>query len=264
MPGQTMLHAAGAGGMSMLKRALPARLLRPLEQRIGHEFLSRDLLREALVHSSYLNEHQDPQLRSNERLEFLGDAVLGAFAARELYDSFPDADEGWLTQARSQIVRNQALAVLGEELALGDLLLMGAGVENQDARRRPLVLARTLEAVIGAVWLDGGVFAAQMLIRQLIRPALSDLSAVGIRQDPKSLLQEHVQGERGATPRYETIHTSGPVHHRHFEVEVRIDGEAVAIGFGMSKKSAEIAAARQALERLGADHLLQAAIEEPG
>ncbi len=231
---------------------LPARRLHRLEERIGHEFGSRELLREALVHSSWLNEHGDLELRSNDRLEFLGDAILGSIVARELFERFPDVTEGWLTEARSLIVRNQNLGALAAELELGAYLLMGAGVDNEGARGRPVVLARTLEAVIGAVWLDGGQRAAQKVVRRLVRPSLDALSADGLLRDPKTLLQHEVQSSLKATPRYATVDASGPAHDPRFRVEVRVNGDLLAEGCGSSKRAAEMAAAERALSRLAA------------
>lgn len=233
-----------------LAKELPLRRLRRLEQRIGHEFGERDLLRQALVHGSYVNEHSLPGLRSNERLEFLGDAILGSLVARELFERFPDAAEGWLTEARSLVVRNQNLGAIATQLELGRELLMGAGVDNEGARARPPVLARSLEAVIGAVWLDGGQRAVKKVVRRLFRPSLDALAAGDLQRDPKSLLQQRVQGAIGATPRYATIASSGPPHDPRFRVEVRIDGDPVAEGCGSSKRAAEMAAAEQALATL--------------
>ena len=231
---------------------LPTGRLRRLEQRIGHEFGDAELLREALVHGSYVNEQDDPELRSNERLEFLGDAILGSIVARELFERFPDAAEGWLTEARSLVVRNDNLGAIAAELELGAELVMGAGVSNLGARERPAVLARSLEAVIGAVWLDGGQRAVQKVVRRLVRPSLDALVRGDLRRDPKSVLQERVQSESGATPRYTTLAQSGPPHDPRFRVEVRIDGAALAEGCGSSKQAAQRAAAERALAALSA------------
>ena len=226
---------------------LPPRVLRPLEQRIGHEFRQLDLLRQALVHGSYVNEREGAGIRSNERLEFLGDAILGSIVARELFERFPDAGEGWLTEARSLVVRNQNLGAIAAQLDLGSRLLVGAGVDNEGARTRPVVLARTLEAVIGAVWLDGGQRAVQKVVRRLVRPSLDALADGDLQRDPKSLLQQRSQGAIGATPRYATVGSSGPPHDPCFRVEVRINGEVVGEGRGSSKRAAEMAAAEHAL-----------------
>ena len=235
-----------------LAKALPRHRLRRSEQRIGHEFGRPDLLRQALVHSSFINENEDPELLSNERLEFLGDAILGSIVARDLFDRFPHADEGWLTVARSQIVRNEALAEVAAGLQLGDELLMGAGIDNAGARTRPVVLGRALEAVIGAVWLDGGQRAVQKLVRRLVRTALETITVEGVRTDPKTQLQTRLQGTIGVTPRYETIEASGPAHDRRFRVRVCIDGQPAAEGSGRSKQAAEMAAAELALLALPA------------
>ena len=229
---------------------LPLPRLRRLEQRIGYEFRDAELLREALVHGSYLNEHDDPGLHSNERLEFLGDAILGSIVARELFDRFPDAAEGWLTEARSLVVRNDNLGAIAAELDLGAELVMGAGISNLGARDRPVVLACSLEALIGAIWLDGGQRAVQKIVRRLVGPSLDALARGDLRRDPKSVLQEQVQSESGATPRYTTLSRSGPPHDPRFRVEVRIDDVPVAEGCGSSKQAAQRAAAQRALSAL--------------
>ena len=148
------------------------------------------------------------------------------------------------------MVRNQNLGAIAAQLELGRELLMGAGVDNEGARARPPVLARSLEAVIGAVWLDGGQRAVQKVVRRLLRPSLDALAPGDLQRDPKSLLQQRVQGAIGATPRYATIASSGPPHDPRFRVEVRIDGDSVAEGCGSSKRAAEMAAAEQALATL--------------
>ena len=231
---------------------LPRPQLRRLEQRIGYEFRDAELLREALVHGSYVNEHDDPGLHSNERLEFLGDAILGSIVARELFERFPDAAEGWLTEARSLVVRNDNLGAIAAELDLGAELVMGAGISNLGARKQPIVLACSLEALIGAIWLDGGQRAVQKVVRRLVRPSLDALARGDLRRDPKSVLQEQVQSESGATPRYTTLARSGPPHDPRFRVEVRIDDVPVAQGCGSSKQAAERAAAERALSALSA------------
>ncbi len=234
-----------------LESELPAVRLETLQEQIGYRFRNLDLLRQALVHKSWLNEVEDLTLLSNERLEFLGDAILGAVVGRELFDRFPTAPEGWLTMSRAQIVRNRTLALVAEVLDLGSYLLMGAGIENEGARSRPRVLSRTLEAVFGAVWLDGGDAAARDVILRLFDSQFCAMSAAEIRHDAKSQLQQLTQAESGRTPIYEIIDESGPPHSRRFRAQVLVKGEVAGIGEGTSKQDAEMAAAAAALETIG-------------
>jgi len=228
----------------------PGRQLEQLQDRLRYRFSDIELLRQAMVHRSYLNEAHDPDLESNERLEFLGDAVLGAIVARRLYSDFPDASEGWMTVARSQLVRNDTLGRIGRDLKLGECLLLGAGIANNGARERLTVLSRALEATFGAVWLDGGEQAVQDVIHQLIQPHLEALTVDQIREDAKSQLQQFTQSRNGAKPSYAIIDESGPAHDRFFRAVVMIDGCELAEGEGRSKQAAEMDAAHRALVSL--------------
>lgn len=218
--------------------------------RIGHEFENRALLRQAMVHRSYLNENPGEALESNERLEFLGDAILDAVISRRLYDDYPTAAEGWLTEVRSLLVRNETLATLAQACEMGRYLIMGKGVESQDGRNRPAILGRTFEAVIGAVYMDGGWRAAQRIIFRALAGQLEAIAIAGLERDPKSLLQQACQAEWHATPRYYTVEERGPAHEREFRVEVRVNGETLGGGEGPSKQAAEKAAAEVALQAL--------------
>ncbi len=226
--------------------------LRQLQDRLQYQFSDSSLLRQSLVHRSYLNEVQEPGLRSNERLEFLGDAVLGAVVALRLYEEYPDAEEGWLTIARSQLVRNNTLGALARELNLGECLLLGAGVANDGARERFSVLSRAFEAVVGAVYLDGGEQAARQVIWRLLDEQFAALRSQDLQVDAKSTLQQFAQSRDGVKPTYEIIAESGPPHDRSFRAVVQIHGELVAEGVGRSKQAAEMDAARHALESLEA------------
>ena len=224
-----------------------------LAKRLGHEFHDRALLRQAMVHRSFLNENPGQPVESNERLEFLGDAVLDSVISRRLYDDYPAASEGWLTEVRSILVRNETLAILAQNYDLGRYLVMGKGVEAQDGRRRPAILGRTFEAVLGAVYLDGGWRAAQRVILHALADQLQAIAIAGLERDPKSLLQQACQAEWHATPRYLTVEERGPAHEREFRVQVHVNGKVLGDGEGLSKQAAEKAAAEVALRALPAD-----------
>ncbi len=218
-----------------------------------YRFSNPDLLRQALVHRSYLNEASDSQLASNERLEFLGDAVLGAVVAQQLYADFPEAGEGWMTVARSQLVRNHTLGRIGQELELGECLLLGAGSANDGTRERLSVLSRALEAIFGAIWLDGGDAVARHVILRLLQPNFESLNGDRLQEDSKSQLQHLTQSRNGAAPSYAIVEQLGPPHDRSFRATVAVDGQTVAEGTGRSKQAAEMTAARRALAVLQAD-----------
>ena len=221
-----------------------------LQDRLQYRFADPDLLRQSLVHRSWLNEAAGVGKESNERLEFIGDAILGAVVARRLFRDFPDADEGWLTVARSRLVRKETLAVVARAIEIGPCLLMGAGIANEGARERDTVLCRSLEAVFGAIWMDGGDEAAEQVILALLADELADIAAAGLVKDAKSRLQQLVQSQHGSQPKYAIIGERGPQHERSFRAAVEVDGHALAEGVGHSKQAAEMEAARVALQRL--------------
>ncbi len=231
-------------------RSSAATVLEALQDRLQYRFADDRLLRQALIHRSYLNESPELGLESNERLEFLGDAVLGAVVARRLYLIFPDAAEGWLTVARSQLVRNETLGRIGSEIGLGACLLMGAGISNDGARDRFSVLSRSLEAVFGAVWLDGGDPAATDVILRLLASNFDSLSEDDVGPDSKSQLQQLIQAQDGAQPTYAIVEETGPPHDRSFRAIVEVEGRALAEGVGRSKQAAEMDAACHALAML--------------
>jgi ribonuclease-3 len=224
--------------------------------------LNPELALEALRHGSFVHERSlapsREQLRSNERLEFLGDAVLGFAIAQRAYDRFPDAPEGDLTRLRASLVREESLAIVARNLGLGELLLLGRGEERGGGRENPGRLADALEAVIAAVFLSCGMEVAQEVVERVLAPLFDQTVALG--RDPKTELQQLFQS-RKRVPRYHVLSVSGPDHARWYEVEVRLDGHALARGAGRSKKEAEQAAARAALEAPGA--LEHALIDEP-
>ncbi|MDE2988326.1 MAG: ribonuclease III [Chloroflexota bacterium] len=222
--------------------------LERLQDRLGYRFSDPALLRQAMIHRSYLNESTEPGLESNERLEFLGDAVLGAVVAQQLYADFPGVGEGWLTVARSRLVRNSTLGQIGQQLGLSECLLMGAGVANEGGRERFSVLGRVVEATIGAIWLDGGEEEARRAILNLLDEHLNSLEPGEVPIDPKSRLQHVIQAQRGTEPRYVITHESGPPHDRSFRAVVEVEGANLAEGEGRSKRAAEMEAARIALD----------------
>ncbi|MXX32223.1 MAG: ribonuclease III [Chloroflexi bacterium] len=224
-----------------------------LQDRLQYRFTDPELLRQSLVHRSWLNEATRAGTESNERLEFIGDAVLGAVVARCLFEDFPEADEGWMTVARSQLVRKETLADIARSVGVGPCLLMGAGIANEGGRERDTVLSRALEAVIGAVWMDGGDEAAESVILTLLADELDDVADVGVVHDAKSRLQQVVQSRRGAQPTYAIIAECGPHHDRSFRAAVEVEGESLAEGVGRSKQAAEMEAARLALLRFPED-----------
>ncbi len=225
----------------------------PVEDRLGYRFNNPDLLRQALVHRSYLNENPGLGLPDNERLEFLGDVVLSLIVAETLFRRFPDLPEGKLTRLRAWLVRTETLARWARELDLGAELLLSRGEEQTGGRSRPSILASAFEAVLGAVYLDGGLDAARRVLLPFVERELEKLRDPDEVLDPKTRLQEVAQARWQVTPSYVTVHQSGPSHRRKFTVEVRLGDRVLATGQGYSKQAAEQEAARIALARLGAD-----------
>lgn len=221
-----------------------------LEERLGVTFKSAELLRHALVHSSYVNENPESAPGSNERLEFLGDAVLGLVVADELYAAYPDRDEGKLTELRTLLVRRDTLAKAARRLELGESLLLGRGEEVGGGRARPTNLSHAYEAVVGAIFLDRGLAAARRFVRRSLSPDFEQLDERAFPLDPKSRLQEASQSLFQTTPVYRLVDAEGPDHARRFTIEVLIDGRRRGRGKGRSKQQAEKEAARQALKRL--------------
>ncbi len=218
-----------------------------LEKKLGYRFRDRALLGEALNHSSYANEHRGG-LGSNERLEFLGDSVLGFVSAEYLFREHPDLPEGDLTRMRASLVCEQSLYEVARELELGSYLKLGRGEETGGGRTRTSILADATEAVFAAVYLDGGIQPVRELI---VRVLLSQAPAAEERRDYKTTLQEVVQRRSGQVLTYHMLSQSGPDHNKKFLFEVRLNDESVGRGEGRSKKEAEQAAARDALEKMG-------------
>ncbi len=233
-----------------LSRAHGGRRLDALTRRLGHRFKNAALLRQALLHRSYLNENPQELLESNERLEFLGDAVLDQIISRRLYDDYPAAGEGWLTEVRSLLVRNETLAFLAEQYGLGSYIVLGKGIDAQNGRAQPAILGRTFEALIGAIYIDGGIGSARRFVLRALAAELDAIAIAGFERDPKTLLQEACQSRWHATPTYHTIDERGPAHAREFTVLVRLQDRDLATGEGKSKQAAEKLAAEAALRSL--------------
>ena len=213
-------------------------------------FHDPSLLEQALMHSSYLNENPAAGLSSNERLEFLGDAVLGMVMAEKLYHDLPGADEGQLTAMRSGLVRGQTLAEIARSVALGDYLFMGKGEEARGGRNNESNLSGALEALIAAVYLDSGFGKARDFILRLFGEDVQEAAHQPARTNYKSQLQELTQLHGASSPTYHVIDAVGPDHDRTFTIEVRLGDRALARGQGKSKKAAETEAARLALAEL--------------
>lgn len=219
-----------------------------IEDRLQLPFRDRSLLSTALTHKSAINERPEENLQHNERLEFLGDAVLGSVVAEELFLRFPDASEGSLTNMRAELVRQSSLARWARRLDLGTNLVLGRGEEARGGRDRDALLASGLEALLGAVYLDLGYERVRGVVAPLIAEALPGLSTSPRSGDPKSELQYRVQAEVGALPSYRVLAMEGPEHRPVFTVEVRAGDRVRAVGAGPSKQAAEQEAARAALE----------------
>ena len=210
------------------------------------------LLSRALTHRSYLNEHAEA-LEDNERLEFLGDAVLDFLVGAWLYNHFPEMAEGELTRLRSALVRTEQLAAFAEEIDLGSVMRLGRGEDEGGGRKRPALLCGTFEALVGALYLDAGMQAVRDFIEPFLQVGVVEILAERKDRDPKSLLQEWVQSQGFGPPVYNTVASSGPEHNKTFEVEVYVSGKVYGHGRGHSKQSAAKAAARQALHSIGLD-----------
>ena len=223
-----------------------------LQNTLGVSFKDPSLMEQALVHSSYINENSDITT-SNERLEFLGDAVLGLIIAQELYKSLPQSSEGEMTELRSSLVRGDALSRLAKAISLGDYLYLGKGEEASGGRRKPANLAGAMEAVIAAIFLDQGFNVTRDFILRLMDKELDKALSQGIVPDYKSQLQELIQASHQQTPTYQVIEAVGPDHDRRFSVEVRVGDTVLGSGSGKSKKSAEEEAARSTLDQLPTD-----------
>ena len=223
-------------------------MIKDLETAIGYRFKNITLLQNALTHSSYANERWHNSLLSNERLEFLGDSILGMTVAEYLYRNFPDRPEGELTRMRADMVCEKALAKVAARIGLGRHLMLGNGEEQSGGRSRDSILADAVESVIAAAFLDGGMDAARQFIDRFV---LVEIPVQKLHNaDYKTALQELVQQKKNQVLSYVLTGESGPDHDKHFEVEVKLNGTAIGTGSGSSKKRAEQDAARCALEKM--------------
>ena len=223
-------------------------MIKDLETAIGYRFNNIQLLQNALTHSSYANERWHNSLLSNERLEFLGDSVLGMLVAEYLYRTFPNRPEGELTRMRADMVCEQTLAAAANRIGLGSHLLLGHGEEQGGGRSRNSILADAMESVIAACFLDGGIAAALKVVQQFI---LVEVPVTKLHNaDYKTQLQELVQQKKNQVLSYALVGQSGPDHDKQFDVQVSLNGNVVGSGSGSSKKRAEQDAARCAIEKL--------------
>ncbi len=219
------------------------------QKKLGYVFRNLELLKLALTHPSVAHEHGTP-MQTNQRLEFLGDAVLQLVLTRDLYEKFPEFDEGPLTKARAKLVNRTTLAEHGRALSLGAHLILSRGEETHGGRERPSALADAYESLVGAIFLDGGFEVAQEFILREFNSDLGGLTVIPIMENPKGELQELLQAISSEAPHYDVISATGPDHDRVFECIVMHEGVELARGRGKSKKAAESEAALAALERL--------------
>ena len=221
--------------------------MKTLEEKLGYTFQNRALLENALTHSSCANESRG-KLQSNERLEFLGDSILGMVVADHLYRNHPDLPEGVLTRTRAALVCEDSLVVVAEELGLGQYLRLGKGEEAGGGRNRPSIRADAVEAILAAVYLDGGIGSARKIIQKYILSR--EVAGLTKPRDYKTALQELVQRESGQVLAYRLTGEEGPDHNKRFFVEVTLNGKSGGQGSGRSKKEAEQMAAKAAIELL--------------
>lgn len=227
-----------------------ARQLAELQSAVGYRFVGPDLLVEALTHRSFLNENPGDCGADNQRLEFFGDAILDFSVSSLLFRRFPQSREGDLTRLRARLVDEENLARMAGNIGLGACLRLGRGEERDGGRSKPSILADAYEALLAAVYLDGGMPAIEALVAAQFAPLMEGGALTGLRDDYKTLFQELSQERFGIVPAYRMVGESGPPHQRLFTAEATIGGETVGTGEGRSKKVAEQAAARDALERL--------------
>ncbi len=224
--------------------------LESLQSRLGYTFRDVSLLRVALTHPSVAHEQGSAAVQHNQRLEFLGDSVLGLVLTRELYEKFTSVGEGALTKARAQMVNRKTLAEQGRRLGLGEYLVLSRGEEANGGRTRESALADAFEAILGAIFLDGGFERAQEMILACFRDGFGELTEIPNLENPKGELQEILQATSAEAPAYEMISASGPDHDRVFECVVRHCGNELGRGSGKSKKAAESEAAVAALRMI--------------
>jgi ribonuclease III len=220
-----------------------------LEKVLGVKFKNPDLLRQSVVHRSYLNEHPDFKLAHNERLEFLGDAVLEIIVTEHLFNTFPETPEGDLTNWRASLVNAKMLASISSEIGLEKYLYLSKGeAKDKDSKARLYILANAIEAVIGAIYLDSGISASTEFVHRWVISKLDNILANKLYLDPKSRFQEKAQELHGVTPYYKVLSESGPDHAKIFEIGLFLGDELVTIGSGSSKQEAQVAAAAKGIQ----------------
>lgn len=220
-----------------------------LETKLSLQFSNPAIYEQAFTHRSYLNEHTESTLH-NERLEFLGDAVVELIVTRYLYDKFPEKPEGELTNLRAALVRRNSLSVIGEEIGLEEYIRLSKGEARNSGKAKSVILSNATEAFIGALYLDLGIPAVEQFLNQCLLPKLDQIVEEESHIDAKSSFQEKIQEKEGVTPHYKTEKVTGPDHDRHFVVGIYIGDKLVAYGEGSSKREAEMAAATKALAEL--------------
>lgn len=213
------------------------------------EFKNPQLLTQAFTHRSFLNESKEP-IESNERLEFLGDSILSFIISDHLFTHYPEFDEGILTNLRSLVVNTKSLAKTAKELEFGQHLLLSRGEEDSNGRQNESILANTVEAVIGALYMDQGIDAVREFLTIVLIPNIEEYVQKKVFKDPKSLLQEYVQSKKQNSPLYKVLHEEGPAHAKRFTIGVFVENVQVGEGVGKSKQEAEESAAEQALEKI--------------
>jgi ribonuclease-3 len=216
-------------------------------EKLAYRFRKQELLEEAFRHSSFVNERKKSGLEDNERLEFLGDAVLDLAISHILMDAFQGATEGDLSKYRASVVNEKCLFQVARSLGLGDYVLLGKGEDQTNGREKPSILANTMEALLGAIYLDAGFEKTREIIQQLFHPLIGRIDSLNKSSDFKSLFQEYTQETYKSLPEYVLKEDKGPAHDKTFKVAVRLGGKTVAEGVGKSKKEAEQKAAREAL-----------------
>ncbi|MBI4232223.1 ribonuclease III [Candidatus Peregrinibacteria bacterium] len=230
---------------------MPKNNYKDLEKQTGIKFKSLELIKRAFVHKSYVNEHRDEDIKDNERLEFLGDAVLELATTHHLFEGYPDQDEGQMTAFRSALVKGKHLAQVARELKMGDYLFLSNGEERSGGREKNYILANVLEALIGAIYMEHGYTVAEKFIEKFILTKLDEIIEKGLHIDSKSQFQETCQEKEDVTPHYEVLDEEGPDHAKIFTMGAYIGEELIAKGKGSSKQKAEDEAARNALKAKG-------------
>ena len=213
------------------------------------EFINKQLFRQAFIHRSYLNETKEV-ISSNERLEFLGDSILSFVVSEYLFQTYPDFNEGILTNIRSLVVNTKSLAIIAKDFKLGEHLMLSRGEEESKGRQNESLLANSVEAFLGALFLDQDLDAVKKFILPIFTPKIDDIVKNKAFKDPKSLLQEHVQAQKQNSPQYKVLLEEGPPHAKIFTIGVYVQNDLLGQGIGKSKQEAEESAAKQALEKI--------------